>query len=91
MTRLITLAFLLTAGPLQAACYADYKAKQDAPLRLHYGVAELRGECSLAAAQEELAQRLSGTPWQLLSVESVFGDEGLEARREDAGQFFLRY
>jgi hypothetical protein len=30
--------FLAAAQPAAAACYADYKAKQDAPLRLHYGV-----------------------------------------------------
>ena len=31
-------------GPAMAAdCYADYKAKQDNPLRLHYGVAKVTG------------------------------------------------
>ena len=30
---------LLIAGAANAECYADYKAKQDDPLRLHYGVA----------------------------------------------------
>ena len=35
---------LTLAQPAQAAdCYADYKAKQDSPLRLHYGVMQLRG------------------------------------------------
>ncbi len=91
MTRLITFLAILAASPVQAACFADYKAKQDNPLRLHYGVAEVRGDCTVANARAELAQRLSQTSWQLLSVESVFGDEGLDQRRDDAGQFFLRF
>jgi hypothetical protein len=32
-----------------------------------------------------------GDGWQLLEVESVFGPEGLDDRRESAGDFFLRY
>ena len=88
---IIIAALVLAAGQAQAACYADYKAKQDDPLRLHYGVVELRGECTVAAAREEVSNRLSATPWQLLSIESVFEDDGLEERRRDAGQFFLRY
>jgi hypothetical protein len=38
---LLTIALLLAALPAQAECYADYKAKQDNPLRLAYGVAQV--------------------------------------------------
>ncbi|QUJ76447.1 hypothetical protein KDD17_16445 [Sulfitobacter albidus] len=80
------------ALPAQAAdCYADYKAKQDNPLRLHYGVAELRGDCSRNAARDELARRLGARGWTLLNVVSVFGPEGLEQRRDSAGSNFLRF
>ena len=45
-------ACLATALPVAAAdCFADYKAKQDDPLRLHYGVAQVRGECTATAAR----------------------------------------
>lgn len=87
---LMTLTAL--AAPAQAAnCYADYKAKQDNPLRLHYGVAQVNGACNKSAARNELAQRLSAKGWTLLNVVSVFGDEGLEQRRGSAGPNFLRF
>ena len=80
------------AGPVHAAnCYADYKAKQDNPLRLHYGVAQITGACSRAAAQAQLSQRLAAQGWTLLNVVSVFGDDGLEKRKDSAGPYFLRF
>lgn len=85
-------AALACASPAQAAdCYADYKAKQDNPLRLHYGVAQVRGECSTKAAQSELRTRLDGAGWTLLNVVSVFGPEGLSQRKDSAGQYYLRF
>ena len=90
----LALAVLLAAAlPAQAACYADYKAKRDNPLRLHYGVMELpESACaSRAAAEEAVRSRLSGADWELLNVVGLFGDEGLEQRRESAGDFFLRF
>ena len=74
-----------------ADCYADYKAKRDDPLRLHYGVAEVRGECNARAAQRELDDRLRQEGWQLLNVMGIFDDAGLDERRDSAGDFFLRY
>jgi len=82
---------LLAAGPAGAACYADYKAKRDDPLRLHYGVAELRGACTTEGAAEELAPRLAADDWQLLTIIGVFKAAGLEERRDSAGDYFLRY
>ncbi|MCC6304068.1 MAG: hypothetical protein IT545_02605, partial [Rhodobacteraceae bacterium] len=32
---------LAAAGGAAAACYADYKAKREPPLQLHYGVMEI--------------------------------------------------
>lgn len=85
-------ACLATALPVAAAdCFADYKAKQDDPLRLHYGVAQVRGECTATAARAELAARLAAAGWTLLNVLSVFGPEGLEERKVDAGPYYLRY
>ena len=81
------------ALPVSADCYADYKAKQDAPLRLHYGVAQVSdGACqSPKAAKGELAPRLAADGWTLLNVLSTFGPEGLSERKASAGEYFLRY
>jgi hypothetical protein len=88
---LAALLFVLPAGTAGAACYADYKAKKDDPLRLQYGVAEITGECATAPAAAELAPRLAADGWELLEVLGTFDETGLEERRESAGQFFLRY
>jgi hypothetical protein len=83
---------LMLALPAAADCYADYKAKQDSPLRLHYGVAQVSdANCSPAAAEAELAPRLAADGWTLLNVLSTFGPEGLEERKDSAGAYFLRY
>ena len=84
--------FLALAGPVSAECFADYKASRSDPLRLHYGVVELdpAGECSIAAAEPQVRDRLPD-PWNLLQVMDVFGPEGLEERRESAGDFYLRF
>jgi hypothetical protein len=94
MTRLLTTAALalILAGPAAAECYADYKAKRDEPLKLHYGVAQVSdGNCSPGAAEGELAPRLASDGWTLLNVLSTFGPEGLEERKASAGEYFLRY
>ena len=81
----LLLAFAL---PAHADCYVDYKAKMDDPLRLHYGVAEV-SDCSDPAA--ELAPRLEANGWTLLAIISTFGPEGLDERRDSAGEYFLRF
>ena len=87
---LLALAPALAAGMAQAECYADYKAKQDDPLRLHYGVAQVSA-CDKKAAKAELAPRLRAGGWKLLSVISTFGPEGLGERQSSAGEYFLRF
>jgi hypothetical protein len=81
------------ALPAQAECFADYKAKQDDPLRLAYGVSQISdaacGDATLAKA--ELAPRLAGDGWTLMKILSTFGPEGLGERKASAGEFFLRY
>lgn len=88
---LFALALVLSAGAAQAACYADYKAKQDDPLRLHYGVVQINGDCTAANAAAQLQTRLAADGWQLLNVLGVFDDAGLAQRRDAAGEFYLRY
>jgi len=88
---LIAALALVTASSASAACYADYKAKKDNPLRLHYGVAQVSGACDRASARAELAGRLAAKGWTLLNIVSVFGDEGLSQRKDSAGSNFLRF
>lgn len=89
---LLTAMMVTLALPAAAAgCYADYKAKQDNPLRLHYGVAQINGACTTKAARKELRDRLGAQGWTLLNVLSVFGDEGLEQRKDSAGSNYLRF
>ena len=87
----LVLAFAACGAQVQAACFADYKASRENPLELQYGVAEIRGECSVPAAEQELEPRLASDGWQLLGVLSTFDESGLEERRESAGEYFLRY
>ena len=94
MTRPLLAAALLLAVmalPAHAQCFADYKAKQDNPLRLHYGVAQIGACGDRKAAKQELKPRLSAGGWKLLNVLSTFGPEGLNERRSSAGDYFLRY
>ena len=87
----VTAVTLALSTPAHAACFADYKAKQDNPLKLHYGVAEIRGACTRSNAAAELNGRLQRGGWVLLNVLSVFDSSGLQERQSDAGQFYLRY
>lgn len=84
------IVFALT-GAAQAQCYADYKAKQDNPLRLHYGVAQVVGDCSTGNATQQIKARLDASGWTLLQIQSVFGPEGLDQRKDSAGQYYLRF
>ena len=93
LTMLIVLTALASAGTADAACFADYKAKRDNPLRLHYGVIELPDAiCGNAEkTRAEIKARIGVANWRLLNVLSVFGADGLENRKESAGKFFLRF
>ena len=91
---LILASVLLLVGMTNVAaaeCYADYKAKRDNPLKLHYGVMQISGECSKQAAAAEIAERLQSNGWTLLNVLSVFDASGLAERKSSAGQFHLRF
>ncbi len=72
-------------------CFADYKAKKDSPLRLHYGVVELYQGCSKQTAKTEITGRISSDGWKLLNVLSIFDALGLAGKESSAGQFYLRY
>ena len=94
MKRILLFVFLtFAASGAQAACYADYKAKKDGPLRLHYGVIQLNGAAcnSPSAAQASVQRRIAADGWTLLNVMNIFDRSGLNQRRKSAGAFFLRF
>ena len=84
---------LLLAAPAQAECYVDYKAKQDNPLRLAYGVSQVSDAvCDKPKqAKAELVPRLAAEGWTLLKILSSVGPEGLGERKTSAGEYYLRY
>ncbi|GGM09052.1 hypothetical protein GCM10011534_33800 [Pseudooceanicola nanhaiensis] len=85
-------AAVITALPAiaEAACYADYKARRDNPLKLHYGVMQV-SSCDRGAAQGEVADRLARNGWTLLNVLGTFDESGLEKRKANAGEYYLRF
>lgn len=90
---LAVVALAAASAPATAGCFAGYKAKQDEPLKLHYGVIELTADTcpSPEGAWDEVAARLRSAGWTLLDVVDVFLEDGLEDRRQNAGANFLRY
>ena len=88
---IITLAIFLTQSA-QAACYADYKAKQENPLKLHYGIMKFDSvECTASIVQKKVALRLLPHGWTLLNLLTVSRKLPTAQRKENAGENFLRY
>ncbi len=81
------------AAPANAACYADYKAKRENPLKLHYGVVQIDiSPCTMSNnVTSHVRGKLKSGGWDLLQVQSVFDESGLDRRKRDAGEFFLRF
>lgn len=76
----------------QADCYAEYKAKRDNPLKLHYGVAKMNdAACTQAKAKAALAARLAKDNWILLSIVGFVAQDKLNEVKANAGDYFLRY
>lgn len=90
--RLAVLLLLLLAAPAHGQCFADYQASRGQPVQLHYGTIQVPDSaCSASAAAPVIARRIGADGWQLLSVLSIFGPEGLAQRERDAGAYHLRY
>jgi len=90
---ILVLASAVSAAPAWGACYADYKAKRENPLRLHYGVIEINDSAcgDLTRAAELIGRRIDKDNWTLLNVLSTFGPDGLKEREGSAGKYFLKY
>ena len=88
----IAAGLALIPATARADCFAAYKAKQDNPLRLHFGVLKLDGDCPAPDAATAAARaRLDAAGWTLLNVVGLSETEPGDDRKADAGQFYLRY
>jgi hypothetical protein len=88
---IVTLVIFLTQSA-QAACYADYKAKQENPLKLHYGIMKFDSvECTASIVQKKVALRLLPHGWTLLNLLTVSRKLPTTQRKDNAGENFLRY
>ncbi|SPJ23288.1 hypothetical protein [Palleronia abyssalis] len=87
---LMSVLVVLIAGPAQADCLVDYKAKKDDPLQLHYGVIRL-DDADCADPAPAISDRIAGDGWTLLTVMDDLSEAEAEERRSDAGAYFLRY
>ncbi|MGP9790083.1 hypothetical protein [Roseinatronobacter sp. NSM] len=87
-----TCLVLALAGQASGQCYADYKAKQDSPLRLQYGIIELpQPACTnMQAARAYAEPVISRSGWTLLQIESIFGADDFQRRSAHAGAIHLR-
>lgn len=65
-------ALLTLPAAAQAACTAEYKAKQDNPLRLQHGEMQVSA-CDMATATREVSARLAQQGWILLKIVSLKG------------------
>jgi hypothetical protein len=89
---LFALIFVSLGTAAQAACFADYKAKQDNPLRLQYGIIELPDMAcgSVSAARVYAAPIIARSGWTLLQIESIFDASQFPARSANAGAIHRR-
>ncbi|WP_071797810.1 hypothetical protein [Natronohydrobacter thiooxidans] len=86
------LAGLALATQASAQCYADFKAKQDNPLRLQYGIVELPASAcgSRQAATDYARAVIAGSGWTLLQIESIFDASEFQRRSANAGVIHRR-
>ena len=71
MTALAAL-FLALPAVAEAACIAEFKAKQDNPLRLQHGEMQV-SSCDRSTATEEVRARLAQQGWILLKIVALKG------------------
>ncbi|MCT4557660.1 MAG: hypothetical protein N4A61_06330 [Pelagimonas sp.] len=85
------LVLMVPTGAL-AECFVAYKAKQDSPLRLHFGVLSLPGDCpSKADATAQASRRLTNAGWTLLTITQLSETPPSLKTKADAGEHYLRY
>jgi hypothetical protein len=92
LAPLLLVVSMALPGAAAADCYVSYKAKQDNPLRLHFGVLLIGGNCpGSGAAARQASSRLAAGGWTLLNVIRLAPSPPSSSERANAGQFYLRY
>ena len=71
ITPVTLVALTFGAQAASAACAVEYKAKRDNPLKLYHDVAQVKGDCNIAAVTQKLEKRLKKKGITLLKVLSV--------------------
>ena len=71
ITPVALMALMLGAQAANAACIVEYKAKRDNPLKLFHEVAQVNGDCNIAAVTQKLDKQLKKKGLTLLKVLSV--------------------
>ena len=92
VANIVFLVAVAIASQASAQCYADYKAKQDKPLRLQYGLIELPASAcgSTAAAERHAAPVIERSGWTFLLIDSILTEAEFNARKDDASAVHLR-
>ncbi len=88
---LFTLLLGLVSQGARAECYYAYKAKKENPLQLHYGIIRVDQSCSVPVNRSEIANRIVAGGWTLLVVLEPVSPDQLSTKKDEAGEFFLRY
>ncbi len=89
---LLTLTLCFAAGTAQAACFAHYKAKQDDPLQLHFGIMQIDdAACAPGPASAAVNARLAPNGWTLLNIVKTSQDTPTQQEQSNAGAYFLRF
>lgn len=88
----LLIALVLATSSAQAACYAAVKATTENPLRLYQGVVEISDAAcgNPALAAQEAAPKVASAGLSFGRVIATFGPSELDARRANAGDFFIR-
>lgn len=94
--KLITItliALCATSLAARADCYVEYKAKKQSDgLKLHYGVLKLDTDtCESSGRKAAVEDRLAVHGWTLLRIIGTVRRSDLSTKKENAGDFFLRY
>ncbi len=89
---LSTLLLITSAVTAQADCFVHYKAKQESPLKLHYGISQIgNADCTIEAANRVISERLAVQGWSLLNIVKVSTQNPNSEEQANAGEYFLRF
>jgi len=72
-------------------CFYEYKAKKDAPLRLHVGILETNQICDVNRELSKLQSRLETGGWTLIQVVKSFEKRPSDEQLQKYGQFIFKY